>query len=62
MKEIRDDPDLELQVVDPAMHLSPEFDSTYRKIEEDGFTINEKVEMLLCSDTPGALQNPWAWG
>jgi UDP-hydrolysing UDP-N-acetyl-D-glucosamine 2-epimerase len=52
MKEIKDDPDLELQLVATGMHLSPEFGLTYRKIEEDGFTINEKVEMLLSSDTP----------
>ena len=52
MKEIKDDPDLELQLVATGMHLSPEFGLTYRKIEEDGFTIDEKVEMLLSSDTP----------
>jgi GDP/UDP-N,N'-diacetylbacillosamine 2-epimerase (hydrolysing) len=33
------------------MHLSPEFGLTYREIEEDGFTINEKIEILLSSDT-----------
>src|SRR4030043_2483513 len=52
MKEIQGDPDLELQLVATGMHLSPEFGLTYRKIEEDGFRINEKVEMLLSSDTP----------
>ena len=51
MKEIKDDPDLEFQLIATGMHLSPEFGLTYRKIEEDGFTINEKVEMLLSSDT-----------
>ena len=34
------------------MHLSPEFGLTYNKIEEDGFAIDTKVEMLLSSDTP----------
>ncbi len=52
IKEIKDDPDLELQLVATGMHLSPEFGLTYRKIEEDGFTIVAKVEMLLSSDTP----------
>jgi UDP-hydrolysing UDP-N-acetyl-D-glucosamine 2-epimerase len=52
MKEIKADPDLELQLLATGMHLSPEFGLTYRTIEEDGFTINEKVEMLLSSDTP----------
>ena len=55
MKEIKDDPDLELQLVVTGMHLSTEFGLTYRKIEEDGFTIDVKVEMLLSSDTPVAI-------
>ena len=33
------------------MHLSPEFGSTYREIESDGFKIDSKVEMLVSSDT-----------
>lgn len=52
MKEIKEDPDLELQIIATGMHLSPEFGLTYRTIEEDGFPIDEKVEMLLSSDTP----------
>jgi len=52
MKEIQGDPSLELQIIATGMHLSPEYGLTYKKIEEDGFTINEKVEMLLSSDTP----------
>lgn len=52
MKEIQQDPDLELQVLVTGMHLSPEFGLTYKVIEADGFLINGKVEMLLSSDTP----------
>jgi UDP-hydrolysing UDP-N-acetyl-D-glucosamine 2-epimerase len=52
MKEIQDDPELGLQIIATGMHLSPEFGLTYQKIEEDGFQIDEKVEMLLSSDTP----------
>lgn len=52
MKEIQEDPDLELQIIVTGMHLSPEFGLTYRVIEKDGFIINEKIEMLLSSDTP----------
>lgn len=37
MKEIQDDPDLDLQLIATGMHLSPEFGLTYRKIKEDGF-------------------------
>jgi UDP-hydrolysing UDP-N-acetyl-D-glucosamine 2-epimerase len=52
MREIQDDSDLELQIIVTGMHLSPEYGLTYRLIEEDGFSINEKIEMLLSSDTP----------
>lgn len=52
MQEILDDPDLDLRVIATGMHLSPEFGLTYREIETDGFVIDEKVEMLLSSDTP----------
>ena len=52
MKEIQADPELQLQVVATGMHLSPEFGLTYRVIEQDGFTLDAKVEMLLSSDTP----------
>lgn len=52
MKEIDADHDLLLQTVVTGMHLSPEFGLTYKVIEQDGFKIDEKVEMLLSSDTP----------
>ena len=44
--------DLELNLVVTGMHLSPEFGLTYKEIEEDGYPIASKVEMLLSSDTP----------
>ncbi|MBP2241989.1 UDP-N-acetylglucosamine 2-epimerase (non-hydrolyzing)/GDP/UDP-N,N'-diacetylbacillosamine 2-epimerase (hydrolyzing) [Cytobacillus eiseniae] len=52
MKEIQADNELELQLIVTGMHLSPEFGLTYQLIEKDGFVIDEKVEMLLSSDTP----------
>ncbi len=51
MKEIYADNDLELQIIATGMHLSPEFGLTYKQIENDGFIINNKVEMLLSSDS-----------
>ena len=51
LKDIKADPDFELQILASAMHLSPEFGLTYKQIEEDGFEITEKVEMLLSSNT-----------
>lgn len=50
MKEIENDPDLELQIIATGMHLSPEFGLTYKEIEKD-FMITKKIEMLLSSDT-----------
>jgi len=51
MKEIAADPDLQLKIVATGMHLAPQFGLTWRQIEEDGFAIDAKVDMLLCSDT-----------
>ncbi len=51
MRQIDQSDDLDLQVIATGMHLSPEFGLTYRQIEEDGFRITEKVEMLLSSDS-----------
>jgi GDP/UDP-N,N'-diacetylbacillosamine 2-epimerase (hydrolysing) len=55
MQGIKDSPELQLQVVATGMHLSPEFDLTYRTIEGDGFKIDRKVEMLVSSDTPAGI-------
>lgn len=54
MYAIKNDSELELQIIATNMHLSPEFGLTYRNIEQDGFTINKKVIMLLSSDTANA--------
>ena len=52
MQGIKDDPELILQVIVTGMHLSPIFGLTYKVIEEDGFKIDFKVEILGVSDTP----------
>lgn len=51
MKYLSNDAGFELQIVATGMHLSPEHGLTYKSIEEDGFIISEKVEMLMSSDT-----------
>lgn len=51
LKDIKNDPDLTLQLLVSGMHLSPEFGDTYMQIEKDGFVINEKVEILLSSNS-----------
>ncbi|MEZ8086784.1 UDP-N-acetylglucosamine 2-epimerase [Vibrio sp. 1S139] len=51
LKDIQSDPDLTLQLLVSGMHLSPEFGDTYKQIEKDGFNIDEKIEILLSSDS-----------
>lgn len=55
MKDIQNDPDLELQILATAMHYSPEHGETWKAIVNDGFEITESVEMLLSSDTSSAI-------
>ncbi|WP_455592376.1 UDP-N-acetylglucosamine 2-epimerase [Bacteroides sp.] len=54
MVAIKNDNELLLQVIATNMHLSPEFGLTYKEIENDGFHIDKKVEMLLSSDRANA--------
>jgi len=51
MGEVRESKKLDLQIIATGMHLSPEFGLTYQQIEQDGFSISKKVEMLLSSDS-----------
>ena len=46
---------LELQIIVTGMHLSPEFGLTYKEIENDGFKIDRKVEMLVSSDSSNGI-------
>jgi UDP-hydrolysing UDP-N-acetyl-D-glucosamine 2-epimerase len=55
MQEIREDPDLVLQIIATGMHLSGEFGRTVDAIEQDGFHVNRCVEMLLSSDSETAI-------
>ena len=51
MKAIKDNANLELQVVATGMHLSPEFGLTYKEIIKDGFTINKTIRCCYKSCT-----------
>lgn len=51
MKALQNDESVDFSLCVTGMHLSPEFGLTYKRIIEDGFFINEKVETLLSSDT-----------
>ncbi len=62
MQGIQDDPELTLQIIATGMHLSPEFGLTYQTIEQDGFQIDRKVEMLTSSDTPVGIAKSMGLG
>jgi UDP-N-acetylglucosamine 2-epimerase (non-hydrolysing)/GDP/UDP-N,N'-diacetylbacillosamine 2-epimerase (hydrolysing) len=52
LRRIEAEPDLNLRLYVTGMHLSPEFGDTIKEIEADGFSIAERIEMLVSSDTP----------
>jgi UDP-hydrolysing UDP-N-acetyl-D-glucosamine 2-epimerase len=55
MLEIKNNPDLKLQLLVTGSHLAYNFGYTVLEIEEDGFSIDEKVDMYLTETTPVKL-------
>jgi UDP-hydrolysing UDP-N-acetyl-D-glucosamine 2-epimerase len=51
LRELQKHPDVQLELIAFGAHLSPEFGSTIREIEKDGFTIAARIECLLSSDS-----------
>jgi UDP-hydrolysing UDP-N-acetyl-D-glucosamine 2-epimerase len=51
LKELANRPDVDLNLIVLASHLSPEFGLTVREIERDGFPIVARLECLLSSDS-----------
>ena len=51
LKDLAAHPDVELKLIVLAAHLSPEYGSTVKEIERDGFTIAARIECLLSSDS-----------
>ncbi|WP_314065898.1 UDP-N-acetylglucosamine 2-epimerase [uncultured Vagococcus sp.] len=51
LEKLKNSNDFQLQLLVTGSHLSPEFGNTYEMIEADGFLIDEKVEILLSSDS-----------
>lgn len=60
METIQKDVALELQIIASGSHFSAMHGWTYKEIENDGFKINRKVEMLLASDTSLAVNKSMA--
>ncbi len=55
MKGIAGDTELQLQIVATGMHLSPEFGLTVNAISNDGFHVDQKVDMLVSGDSAIAV-------
>jgi UDP-N-acetylglucosamine 2-epimerase (non-hydrolysing)/GDP/UDP-N,N'-diacetylbacillosamine 2-epimerase (hydrolysing) len=62
LRRIVAEPELRLTVLVSGMHLSPDFGLTVRAIEEDGFEISDRIEMLLAADTPSAIARSMGLG
>ena len=60
LDEIESDPELELRLYVTGMHLSPEFGMTIRDILNDGFKVEERVEIFFfCqADLPAVSFRP----
>ena len=51
LKELKNRPQINLQLIALGAHFSPAFGNTFKEIEADGFSIDERVECLISSDT-----------
>lgn len=51
LKELENRPQINLRLIALGAHFSPAFGNTFTEIEADGFTIDERVECLISSDT-----------
>lgn len=51
LRDLAAHPDVDLRLIVMGSHLSHEFGSTIREIENDGFKIDAKIECLLSSDS-----------
>ena len=47
--------ELDVRILATGMHLSTEFGHTIDQIKNDGFEVDDEIEMLLSSDTPEAI-------
>lgn len=55
MEALVADPGFELRTAVSGTHLVPEFGMTVERILEDGFQVDERIDMLVAGDTPAAI-------
>jgi UDP-hydrolysing UDP-N-acetyl-D-glucosamine 2-epimerase len=62
LRKIQEDSELDLRLIVTGSHLSSEFGSTIRTIENDGFQVSDRVEILAASDTPQSIARSMGLG
>jgi len=60
MKGIKEDIDLQLQLVVTGTHLSPEFGSTIDQIRDDGFHVDRSFDLRMHNDSPAGISHSLA--
>lgn len=55
IKKLNYNENFDTRIVVTGAHLCPDFGLTYKEIENDGFVIDEKIDILLCSDYPSSI-------
>jgi UDP-hydrolysing UDP-N-acetyl-D-glucosamine 2-epimerase len=51
LRDLAAHPDVDLRIIALGPHLSPDFGSTIREVEQAGFRVDARIECLLSSDT-----------
>ena len=62
LEALRDRGDINLEIIASGTHLLPQFGFTLDRILADGFSVSERVEMLLAGDTPESVAKSMALG
>jgi len=60
LKALKEEKSVDLQLMVGGSHLSHEFGHTVDNIEKDGFTVAERLDFLLSSDSPQAISKSLA--
>ena len=55
MRKIKSSKKLKLQLIVSGAHLSKKFGNTWKQIINDGFKINEKVDILVSGNNPSKV-------
>ena len=62
LEELKNNSKIDLQILVTGMHLSREFGLTYKLIEQDGYKIDDKIEIILSSDSPISISKSMGLG